>query len=258
MAIAEITLFSNALGMSTVATVCMPDHPEAGKTYPVLWLLPGGGGDGSEWARYTCLENYAELYGFYAISPCTQLSLTTDMAYGNLKFYTFVTQEFPQMAAWMFPLDLSRQYVAGFSMGGYGAFKWAVTEPERFRAVGTFGGVHDMVDVVTRNHLHDGVLDRDFFLAFDTLDKLKESPNDAMWVAKNQVSAGKTLPRMFFTVGDKDFTGPFNERAKAKLEELGCKITWDSAPGTHSYLYCDSRLPAFLDWAGLTGKEAQA
>lgn len=263
MAQAQISLFSHALGMSTVATVCMPEHLEEGKAYPALWLLPGEGGDGSEWSRYTCLEAYAEEYGFIALSPCTQLSLYTDMFYGNTgRFFTYVTEEFPQLMGWTFPLDLSRQYVAGFSMGGYGAFKWAAQDPGRFLAVGTFGGVHDMVEVA-KDHIHDGVLDREFFLAFDSIDRIAGSSNDALWLASEQIKSGNMLPQLFISVGDGDPLRGHNEQALTKLQALGCRTTWDVAPGNHSYLFCESRLRAFLDWSGIGkgsigGKEAEA
>ena len=101
MAQAQISLFSHALGMSTVATACVPEHLEEGRRYPVLWLLPGEGGDGSEWARFTCAEAYAEEYGFIALSPCTQMSFYTDMHYGNTgRFFTYITKEFPQLMGW--------------------------------------------------------------------------------------------------------------------------------------------------------------
>ena len=264
MAITEITLHSASLNLNTTVTVCFPEgigvqgkRPgswKPGAKYQVLYLLPGGGGDGSDWARHTCIEWYAQTRNLFVVSPATHLSLYTDMYYGCFdKFFTWVTRELPRIMQWMFPISTRPEdtFLAGFSMGGYGAFKWAMTEPERFAAVGTFGGVHDMVDTVTRNHLHDGVLDRDFFLAFHTVEELVGSPNDAMYLAEKNAKAGRFGPRLFCSVGDDDFTRPFNDRACAKLESWGYKITRDSGPGIHSYLYCDRHLETFLDWAGV-------
>lgn len=265
MAIAEITLHSNALGMNTTVTVCMPERPrdgwKPGVKYQTLWLMPGGGGDGSEWARHTCIEQYAMQYNFIAISPATYMSLYTDMYYGNPdKFFTYIADELPQMLQWMFPISTKREdnFIAGFSMGGYGAFKFALRRSERFAAVGTFGGVHDMVDTVTRNHLHDGVLDRHFFLAFNTLEDLVGSENDLMVIAEQKAKAGEYVPRMFFTVGEDDFCHGFNIRARDKLEAMGYNITFDVAPGNHSYIFCESRLKTFLDWLGLRGEPIYA
>ena len=258
MAHISISLQSAALGYTVNTTVCMPEGFRGwtpGKKYKVLWLIPGAGGDGSDWARLTCIEQYASEYGFYVISPETQLGCITDVAYGyEDRWFTFTTQELPAMMRWMFPLSDKPEdnYLLGFSMGGYGAFKWAMTCPEQFAALGTFGGVHDMVDTVTRNHLHDGKLDLDFFLAFNTVEDLRESPNDAMWLAKNNAAEGRFGPRLFFSVGDDDFTRPFNIRARDALEKMGYQITWDEAPGTHNYFYCESRLRTFLEWAGFT------
>ena len=260
MAIAEITLHSNSLGTNSSVTVCMPECPDGGwkpgVKYQVLWLMPGGGGDGSEWARFTCIEQYALQYNFFAISPATYMSLYTDMYYGNPdKFFTYISEELPQMMRWMFPISTAKEdnFVAGFSMGGYGAFKLAMTYPDSFAALGTFGGVHDMVDTVTRNHLHDGVLDRHFFLAFNTVEDLVGSKNDAMYLAEKNAERGNFGPRMFFSVGEDDFCNSFNVRARDRLTAKGYEITWDVAPGNHSYLYCESRLKTFIEWAGFRG-----
>ena len=57
------------------------------------------------------------------------------MAYGK-KYWTFVTEELPQLARSFFPLSEKREdnFVAGLSMGGYGALKWAFRKPHQFSA----------------------------------------------------------------------------------------------------------------------------
>lgn len=43
----------------------------------------------------------------------------------------------------MFPVNTEpeNRYVAGFSMGGYGAYKWAFTKPGFFRAAANLSGL---------------------------------------------------------------------------------------------------------------------
>ena len=225
-----------------------------GVKYQVLWLLTGGGGDSSEWVRFTNIERYAADKNLIVITPATFLSLYTDMYYGE-KYFTYLTEELPQIMSWMLPISDKREdnFVAGFSMGGYGAFKWAFAHPERFAAAGSIGGALDMVNVVRTSHLHNGVLDRDFMLAFGSMENLVHSINDDMYMAERQTVARRKLPKLFISVGKDDFTYSRNVESKDKLIDMGYNVTWDTGKGSHSYEYCDSRIKSFLDWADLKG-----
>lgn len=266
MAIIDFTIRSSALGFNTSVTVCFPENNgndtrtgkpyryKPGVKYQVLWLLTGGGGDSSEWARHTNIERYSSEKNLIVITPATFLSLYTDMYYGE-KYFTYLAQELPQVMRWMLPISDEREdnFVAGFSMGGYGSFKWAFNYPEKFASAGSFGGALDMVNVVKTSHLHNGKLDRDFMLAFGSLENLEHSVNDDMYMAENQAKSGIELPKLFISVGKDDFTYTRNVEAKNKLLDMGYDVTWDTGEGTHSYEYCDSRIRAFLDWVGVKG-----
>jgi len=266
MAIIDLTFRSAALGYNTTVTVCFPENNgsdrrtgkpyryKPGVKYQVLWLLTGGGGDSSEWVRLTNIERYAAEKNLIVITPATFLSLYTDMYYGE-KHFTYLTEELPRVMRWMLPISDKREdnFIAGFSMGGYGAFKSAFAYPERFAAAGSFGGALDMVSIVKSTHLHDGVLDRDFLLAFGSLENLEHSVNDDMYMAEKQMKAAKDMPKLFISVGKDDFTYSRNVETRDKLIDLGYDVTWDTGEGTHSYEYCDSRIRVFLEWAGLKG-----
>jgi S-formylglutathione hydrolase FrmB len=266
MAIIELTVNSSALGLSTGVTVCFPENNgsdtrrglpcryKPGIKYQALWLLTGGGGDSSEWARHTNIERYSAEKNLIVITPATFLSLYTDMYYGE-KYFTYITEELPRIMRWMLPISEKREdnFVAGFSMGGYGAYKWAMANPEAFAAVGSFGGAMDIVSVVKASHLRDGVLDRDFQLAFGTIQNLEGSINDDIYMAGKQAEANAGMPRFFMSVGKDDFTYSRNIETREKLLALGFDVTWDTGEGTHSYEYCDGHIRTFLNWAGLKG-----
>ena len=78
--------------------------------------------------------------------PQVHHSFYTDMKYGN-KYWTFLTKELPLLAQSFFPLSTARKdnFVAGLSMGGYGALKWALNHPETFSAAASLSGVTDIV-----------------------------------------------------------------------------------------------------------------
>ena len=74
-----------------------------------------------------------------------------------------------------------------------------------------------MVNVVRTSHLHNGVLDRDFMLAFGSMENLVHSINDDMYMAERQTVARRKLPKLFISVGKDDFTYSRNVESKDKL-----------------------------------------
>ncbi len=68
------------------------------------------------------------------------------MATGQ-RHWTYISEEVPAIARHFFPLsgDRNKNYVAGLSMGGYGAFKLALTYPERYAAAASLSGALDVV-----------------------------------------------------------------------------------------------------------------
>ena len=77
--------------------------------------------------------------------PHVHKSFYTDEAYGN-RFWTFLSAELPSIVHPFFRLSDRREdrFVAGLSMGGYGALKWALRQPDRFGAAASLSGALDI------------------------------------------------------------------------------------------------------------------
>ena len=146
--------FSDALSLSTSMTVILPQSTETqigleGRSTdappPVLYLLHGLSDDDTIWVRRTSIERYAAPLGLAVVMPQVHRSFYTDEAYGR-RYWTFLTEELPDLVGLFFrvtdrPADT---FVAGLSMGGYGAFKWALRQPERFAAAASLSGAVDL------------------------------------------------------------------------------------------------------------------
>jgi S-formylglutathione hydrolase FrmB len=67
------------------------------------------------------------------VMPAVQRSFYADMNKGD-KYWTFISEELPSLVEAWFPVSSGREdrFVAGLSMGGYGAFKLALRKPECF------------------------------------------------------------------------------------------------------------------------------
>lgn len=268
MALFELNLRSNALNTNTSVWVCFPEQtgfdkmnglPEQyqpGVKYQTLWLLHGGGGEASDWPRFSSIERYANEHKLMVICPSAGESFYTDMVHGEA-YFTWITKELPQILQWMLPISPKREdnFVAGLSMGGYGAMKWAVNAPERFSHAGAFSGAVDMPNIIRRNHMRDGVLvDPRMEWAFGSVEKVDESESDVIWKGKQQKAAGVELPNFYLTCGTEDFCWDFNINLRDAFREAGIELTWDERPGAHTWSFWDAAVQRFIDWLPLKNK----
>lgn len=121
-------------------TSCNMDDPHThslpGK-FPVVYLLHGMGNDYMAWLRYTSVERYAEekRIAIVTFSVGNKAYMNDDM--GD-NYYDFLNHELPEFVEAYFPISDSPKdrYIAGLSMGGYGAWLHGIENPDRYSAIG--------------------------------------------------------------------------------------------------------------------------
>jgi putative tributyrin esterase len=154
MAHLRCDFFSEVLRLSISMTVILPQQTSSqigmagsarGGAHPTLYLLHGLSDDDTIWLRRTSIERYVAPLGLAVVMPQVHRSFYTDEAHGN-RYWTFLSAELPALAGEFFRLSQRREdtFVAGLSMGGYGAFKWALRQPDRFAAAASLSGALDM------------------------------------------------------------------------------------------------------------------
>mgnify|MGYP000908736560 FL=1 len=149
MARFETKFISQTLLRSVEMTVIIPsptipeslgvaDRPasyEVKDPYPVLYLLHGLGNDHSDWTSYTNVELFAEEQSMAVIMISAENKFYRKNADGD-DFFHFLSEEVPAFIKGMFPVSNRPEdtYIAGLSMGGYGAMIHGLNHPERFAA----------------------------------------------------------------------------------------------------------------------------
>ena len=103
----------------------------------MLYLLHGLSDDDTIWLRRTSIERYVAPLGLAVVMPQVHRSFYTDEAYGG-RYWTFLSEELPELVGAFFRVSQAREdtFVAGLSMGGYGALKWALRQPGAVRRRG--------------------------------------------------------------------------------------------------------------------------
>jgi len=190
LALIHCNFFSEVLGLSASMYVILPQktYGQTGMTgvtikdrHPVLYLLHGRTDDHTIWLRRTSVERYVAPLGLAVVMPEVHRSFYTDMANGY-KYWTFISEELPEIVKSFFNLSDKREdtFVAGISMGGYGAFKLALSKPECFAAAASLSGALDIVDTV--NNV-TGITEYEWSSIFGDLKKLPGSSNDLFHLA---------------------------------------------------------------------------
>ena len=252
MALLHCNFFSDALGLCVAMDVLLPQPPpgarQADRKYPVLWLLHGHSDDHTIWQRRTSIERYVEGRNLAVVMPAVDKSFYTDMAHGN-RYWTFISQELPTLARHWFPLSAKREdnFVAGLSMGGYGAFKLALTYPARYAAAASLSGaLRNFGEEPAQNP--DPAWIAHMTNIFGDLDKFPGSANDVYALAARVAKGSGPKPRLYQCCGTEDFLYADNLRFKAHAESLGLPLTYAEGPGEHEWGYWDVMIQEVLAW----------
>src|SRR5690349_7712720 len=128
MILNEVHFFSEVLTLQSTMYVLLPQRTldeiknKRKPTYRTLYLLHGHSDDHTAWQRWTSIERYVEGLNLVLVMPAVNLSFYTDMAHGS-KYWQFISDEVPAVARELYSLSFKREdnFVAGLSMGGYGA-----------------------------------------------------------------------------------------------------------------------------------------
>lgn len=211
--------------------------------HPTLYLLHGLSDDYTIWLRRTSIERYAAKHGLAIIMPAVNRSFYSDMVQGY-KYWTFVSQELIKKARSFFPLSDAREdnFVAGLSMGGYGALKLGLSHPEKFCAAASLSGATDITQLV--KHGFGGEAE----LVFGNNSQLSGSKNDLFKLIEDVKKIDEPKPRLYQCCGTEDFLYEDNIKFKKACEKSGLDYTYEEEPGTHDWGYWDMKIQRVLEW----------
>lgn len=275
MALIHCDFFSEALGMGSSMKVILPqprggaanpgeaegvpgEIPGAGGEhgFPTLWLLHGLSDDHSAWTRRTSIERYVSEMNLAVVMPSVDRSYYADMARGG-RYWEFVSEELPRVCRQMFRLSARREdnFVAGLSMGGYGAFKLALNFPERYAAAASLSGALDpgglLDEIPDRAHEWQNIFGdppRVAGTAADLFGKSEALMRDEY----------KDLP-LYACCGTSDFIYHHSNKFRDHAERLGLNFVYEEHESRdHEWGYWDQQIRRVLEWLPLkkTGDSA--
>jgi putative tributyrin esterase len=257
MALVHCDFFSDVLGLSTSMTVILPQETASqigmsGRArrgeHPVLYLLHGLSDDHTTWTRRTSIERYVAPLGLAVVMPQVGRSYYTDQVHAG-RYWTFLSEELPEIVGAFFPVSADRDtsFVAGLSMGGYGALKWALRFPDRFAAAASLSGAVDVVRLrAARAHEDDATFDAVFG------NRPVEGTSDDLHhlVTQSDVRA-PDVPRLYVCCGTEDPLLDDNRAFVDAVRQAGGPVTAEFSPGGHDWGYWDAKIQDVLAWLPL-------
>jgi putative tributyrin esterase len=255
MALLRCNFFSDSLGLSTSMTVILPQavRGQVGmpgvsrrERHPVLYLMHGLSDDDTIWTRRTSIERYVAGLDLAVVMPQVHRSFYVDMEYG-MAFWTFLSEELPALARSFFPLSSEREdnFVAGLSMGGYGALKWAMSRPEAFAAAASLSGGVNRAKRPT-----DPARARDYHLVFG--DKpVAGTENDLFHLVDRLDKSSGPKPKIYQCCGTEDFLYQDNLLFRDACLKTSLDFTYNEGPGVHDWAYWDAKIQDVLAWLPL-------
>ena len=252
MAFLQVQFFSQALVVASTVNVILPEVSQgigvagskAAEEPRVLYLLHGYSDDHSIWMRRTSVERFAAAHNLAVIMPAVNHSFYTNEVQGE-RYWDYVSEELPLVMHRFF--RLSRKpgdtFVAGLSMGGYGAMKLALTHPERFAAAASFSGAVDIADFGRRDDQGLANMRR----IFGDLSRVAGSEHDLFYLLKKNGTAPRK-PRLYVACGTKDFLWGAHQKFCPAAEAAGWDLTHEETPGFgHEWAYWDQQIEVFIN-----------
>jgi S-formylglutathione hydrolase FrmB len=137
-------------------------------------------------------------------------------------------------------------FVAGLSMGGYGALKWALRHPDRFAAAASLSGA---VDVERLRAFGGRPEDPNLLLRVLGEGPVSGTPDDLFWLLGQTPIAH--LPALWIGCGTEDPLYDSNVRFVEACATAAVRVTTSFTAGGHDWALWDQEIQKVLAWLPL-------
>lgn len=260
MAVIQMNFMSKSL-MRTVNVdvvlpvdkVAFPGMPEPKSSdFQTIYLLHGVIGSEHDWLFGTRIQRWAENKGIAVVMPAGENMFYLDQPKSHALYGTFIGEELPELMEKTFPLSRKREnrYIAGLSMGGYGALRNGLKYHDRFSRIGAFSSALSVLDANERtNDTPIWLEGRDYAESFfGDLETVKESDRNPEWTLRKIAAEGAEIPEIYMSCGTKDSLYSYNVTYRDLFRNDGAKVTWDEGPYAHEWDFWDQQIERFLNW----------
>ena len=265
MALLQMNLMSESLMRTVNVNVILPADklPLPGalrkdaRPYKTLYLLHGILGSQIDWLSGTNIQRWAEEKDLAVVMPAGENGFYLDREAAHALYGEFIGKELVELTRAMFPLSHRREdtFLAGLSMGGYGALRNGLKYHENFGYIAGLSSANIVEGIEDRtDDVQAFFASRSFAESFlGDLSKVKNSDKDIKWLAEQLSSAGAERPKVYLACGTQDDLLNRNRDLRDALRGYGFAVTYQEAPGGHDWDFWNSQIKQVLEWLPLSG-----
>lgn len=262
MAIIEVNFISKCLMRTVTFNAIIPvdkfgpqEENAEQKPLKTLYLLHGIFGNYTDWVNGTRIQALAEANDLAVIMPSGENHFYLDDEKSGELYGEFIGKELVEFTRKLFPLSDKREdtFIAGLSMGGYGAIRNGLKYAENFGCVIGLSAalVHDTWKDAD-NSAPIFTFRRNYYEAiFGEYDKVKGSDKDPKALLLKLKEEGRSVPKMYLCCGTEDGLITANRDFRDFLNENGVDLTYVEGPGKHDWVFWDTYIKKVLDWLPL-------
>ncbi len=259
MAIMDVNFYSKCLMRSVTYRAIVPiegvvttGEKAGGRgTLKTLYLLHGIMGNYTNWTYFARGVQLAEKFQITIIMPSGDNSFYVDNE-NNLSFYgEYIGRELVEETRKLLPLSDKKEdtFIAGLSMGGYGALRNGLKYSDTF---GAMAGLSSAFPVAYVSEPDDPVVPfkrKSYFESiFGDLSKLQGSDKDIEALVNNILKEGKKPPRLFIACGTEDNLIKYSRKFRDFLKDREVEHTYYESKGGHDWIFWDEYLEKVLRW----------
>ncbi|SJN41312.1 putative esterase [Sphingobacterium sp. JB170] len=207
--------------------------------YPLVYLLHGYSENYKQWSQTTDLQKLADEYGFVIVTPdgFTSYYINSPINKGS-RYEDFFFKELVPKVHQSFNTDNKNIFISGLSMGGYGALRYFILNPDYFNTAGSTSGALEI------DYPNFQKVSQQFWQTnrvTDDLIKNLGNPTKEDWNKYSISTLLKQNPNFkkpfIFDCGTDDILYPNSENLKPLTDSLEIPTTFISQPGNHNTEY---------------------
>ena len=245
MAFCELKYFSKSLEKAIAADILLPEKALQ-PPFATLYLLHGLSDDHTIWQRRTSIERYVADLPLIVVMPDGGRGFYSDAQQG-MAWESAIIKDLIGYVDTLFQTrtDRNGRILAGLSMGGYGAVKFALKFPDLFCAAVSHSGA---MAFAHRQFQLDSPESGSYRFAVEFARVVGQDPvggpDDLYALAKNLAPARR--PALRIDCGIDDFLIEDNRAFHAYLNEIDFPHEYTEFSGAHTWEYWDLHIQEAL------------
>ena len=253
----NLSMKSEILKMERKYAVYLPpDYESSERSYPVLYLLHGGGDDQTGWVQFGEVLHIADK-AILEGSATAMIIVMPDANQGQRGFFNdpknewryedFFFEEFMPFVEKTYRIKGEKRYraVSGLSMGGGGTFMYALHHPELFSSACPLSASCGPLN------LEDMERYKSRYGAENVSEEELEAwylQHSALELVKNSQAGELTSVRWFIDCGDDDFLYEGNSLVHIEMRKKEIPHEFRIRNGGHTWTYWRESLPVVLSF----------